>query len=108
MSPIGNVKLAVQGVPGMKAHPIRCLFDAGVRVLINSDDPFLFGNRLEEDYFALKQELGFTRWELARIARNGFGIALVDETVRAGYLAKCIPSHSWSFVRFVVQAARLF
>jgi adenosine deaminase len=86
--PISNVKLAVQGVPEMKAHPIRRLFDAGVRVTINSDDTFFFGNRLEEEYIALNQELGFTRWELARMARNGFEIALVDEAVRARLLAE--------------------
>jgi adenosine deaminase len=66
--PISNVKLAVQGVPSMAAHPIRALFDAGVPVTINSDDTFFFGNRLEEEYFALHQELGFSKAELARIA----------------------------------------
>jgi len=80
--PISNVKLAVKGVTSMAAHPIRQLFDSGVKVTINSDDPFFFGNRLSEEYFALHQELGFSLAELAQIAGNGFDIALVDEGTR--------------------------
>ncbi len=76
--PISNVKLAVQGIGSMAEHPIRALFDAGVPVTLNSDDTFFFGNRLEEEYFALHQELRFTRSELARIALNGIEIALLD------------------------------
>lgn len=84
--PISNVKLAVAGIPNMASHPIRKLFDAGVKVTVNSDDTFFFGNRLEEEYYALHQELGFTKKELVQLARNGFEVALVDPAVRAGFL----------------------
>jgi adenosine deaminase len=84
--PISNVKLAVRGIPAMKAHPIRRLFDAGVTVTINSDDPFFFGNSLSEEYYALHQELGFNRAELVRIAANGFKVALLPEHVRQTHL----------------------
>ena len=80
--PISNLKLAVKGVPTMADHPIRQLFDAGVKVTINSDDPFFFGNRLSEEYYALNQDLNFSKEELTQIAGNGFDIALVDETLR--------------------------
>jgi len=83
--PISNLKLAVDGVTSMAAHPIRRLFDAGVTVTINSDDPLFFGNRLSEEYFALNQELNFTLEELARIAGNGFKVALLDEHKREKY-----------------------
>lgn len=81
--PISNLKLAVKGIPTMSQHPVRQLFDAGVTVTINSDDPFFFGNSLKEEYFALYQELGFTLGELARLADNGFKIALIDEEKRS-------------------------
>ncbi|WP_269526608.1 adenosine deaminase family protein [Coraliomargarita parva] len=73
--PISNVKLQVEGVTDMAHHPIRKLFDAGVRCTVNSDDPFMFGNSLSEDYYGLATDLGFTHAELARLARNGFEIA---------------------------------
>ena len=74
--PISNVKLSVEGIPNMAAHPIRRLFDSGVKVTINSDDPYMFGNTLSEEYYALFQDLNFTERELIDIARNGFEIAL--------------------------------
>ncbi|MGH8020867.1 MAG: adenosine deaminase family protein [Opitutaceae bacterium] len=71
--PISNVKLQV--APSMREHPIRSLFDAGVRCTISTDDPFSFGNTLSDEYAALALELGFTRAELVQIARNGFEVA---------------------------------
>ena len=74
--PISNVKLQVEGIPTMSKHPIRELFDAGVRCTINSDDPFMFGNSLSEEYYALATDLNFTEEELAKIAQNGFDVAI--------------------------------
>ena len=69
--PISNVKLGVQGIGHMGEHPIRELIDAGVCVTLNTDDTFLFGNNLEEEYIALAVDLGFSRSELLEVARNG-------------------------------------
>lgn len=85
--PISNVKLAVKGIPTMSAHPIRYLFDKGVSVTINSDDPFFFGNTLSEEYYALYQDLNFTEKELVQIARNGFNIALWEGEEKDACLA---------------------
>lgn len=76
--PISNLKLAVEGVTDMTVHPIRRLYDAGVTVTINTDDTFMFGNRLEEEYCALVEDLQFSRLELIQLARNGFKDALLD------------------------------
>jgi adenosine deaminase len=84
---ISNLKLAVKGVPAMSAHPIRRLFDAGVAVTINSDDPFFFGNSLAEEYYALHQDVGFSLPELVKIAANGFRVALLPEHVKRAHLA---------------------
>ncbi len=86
--PISNLKLAVQGIPTMREHPIRRLFDAGVKVTISTDDPYFFGNRLEEEYFALHQDLAFTRTELVQVARNGIEVALLDPAEKKTILAE--------------------
>lgn len=85
--PISNLKLAVKGVPSLAHHPIRRLFDAGVTVTINSDDPFFFGNTLADEYYALHQHLRFTPLELVRIAANGFRVALLPDHVKRAHLA---------------------
>ncbi len=85
--PISNLKLAVRGVPTLSAHPIRRLFDAGVAVTINSDDPFFFGNTLADEYHALHHHLGFSRSELIQVAANGFRAALLPDHVKRAHLA---------------------
>ncbi len=84
--PISNVKLDV--VDSMAVHPVREFFDRGLRCTISTDDPFSFGNCVEDEYRALASELGFDREELARLARNGFDVALVDAATRADWHAE--------------------
>jgi adenosine deaminase len=49
--PTSNVKLG--RVARMEEHPIRRLFDAGVRVTVGSDDPLVFGTSLSGEFLAL-------------------------------------------------------
>ena len=79
--PISNHRL----MPGVRlaTHPIRTLFDAGVKVTVSTDDPLVFGNTVTDEYLALARHRGFSRAELARVARNGFELALLDEALKA-------------------------
>jgi adenosine deaminase len=83
--PISNVKLDV--IDSLEDHPIRKLFDRGVRCTLSTDDPFSFGNTVEDEYAALSAGLNFTNEELKKIAKNGFEVALVDEVTRADWTA---------------------
>ena len=74
------VKLKV--APSMRLHPIRQLFDAGVRCTIGTDDPFLFGNTLNEEYATLAMSAGFSTKRISRFARNRFEVATMDEALR--------------------------
>jgi adenosine deaminase len=82
--PISNHKL----MPGvtLETHPIRQLFDAGVKVTVSTDDPISFGNTLTDEYVALAERRGFSRQELARLARNGFEVALLPEAQKKPWL----------------------
>lgn len=53
-------------VPATAEHPIRRLFDAGVPLTINSDDPGLFGIDLCHEYQLLQNEHGFTQDDFDR------------------------------------------
>jgi adenosine deaminase len=85
--PLSNVKLCVPGVTSLATHPFRRLFDAGVTVTVNSDDPFFLGNSLSEEYLALHAVQGFSAAELGKVAANGFKVALLPEHVRRAHLA---------------------
>lgn len=86
--PISNLKLGVEGVAAMSDHPIKRLMDAGVCTTLSTDDTFMFGNTLEEEYAALSMVLGFSRADLIGIARNGFETALLDGERRGRLLAE--------------------
>src|SRR5581483_10300737 len=59
-------------VPSLREHPVRRLFDAGVPIVLNSDDPALFDTTLTREYEIAAEEFGFTAAELEQIAANGF------------------------------------
>lgn len=84
--PISNHKL----MPGVTLanHPIRGLFDAGVTVTVSTDDPISFGNTLADDYAALAEHRGFSRKELAQLARNGFQVALLPEAEKRKWMTE--------------------
>lgn len=84
--PISNVKLDV--IDTLAAHPIRQFFDQGLRCTVSTDDPFSFGNTVEDEYAALSAGLGFMNAELKQVAKNGFEVALVDAGTRAGWMAE--------------------
>jgi adenosine deaminase len=63
--PTSNFKLGI--VSSLSVHPIRRLFELGIRVTVNSDDPLFFDTTISEEYRALRQYLGFTYDELKQI-----------------------------------------
>ena len=65
--PTSNLRTGA--VASLAAHPLRALFDAGVMVTLNSDDPAIFGCSLAGE-FEVARRMGFTEMELAVIAEN--------------------------------------
>ena len=59
-------------------HPVRRLFDAGVPITLNTDDPAMFGCTLVGEYELAKTKFGFAGEELRDIAENGFRYAFRD------------------------------
>ena len=82
--PISNHKL----VPGinLENHPIRQLFNAGVKVTVSTDDPLSFGNTLADEYTALVEQRGFSRKEIVQLMRNGFEVALMPDAQKKPWL----------------------
>lgn len=64
--PTSNVRLGVY--PSYEAHPMRRLWDLGLYVTVNSDDPPMFGTDLVGEYRALARHMGFGAEELAHLS----------------------------------------
>jgi adenosine deaminase len=58
-------------VARLKDHPIRKLFDAGVKVTVNTDDALVFGVGVSEEFLGLYQAGVFTAAELDVIRQWG-------------------------------------
>jgi aminodeoxyfutalosine deaminase len=63
--------LATGVVASLEEHPVRRLFEAGVPVVLNTDDPAMFHTSLAREY-ELAERLGFSQEELRRIAESAF------------------------------------
>ena len=66
--PTSNLCLGVYR--SYEEHPIRRLWDQGLYVTVNSDDPPMFNTDLVGEYQALADHLGFTAGELERLSLN--------------------------------------
>jgi len=59
----------------MEEHPVRRLFEAGVPIILNTDDPPMFGATLSGEYAIAQEHFGFTDAELGLLASNSFRFA---------------------------------
>ncbi len=62
-------------VKRIEDHPLRRLYDAGVPIVLNTDDPAMFGCTLVNEYRLAARQFGFSEAELRGIAANGFRYA---------------------------------
>jgi adenosine deaminase len=72
-------------------HPLRQFFDAGLKVILGSDDPSFFNTSIGREYQIAGEHFGFSSNELLQLTRNAIEEAFVDDTTRARLLAKLAP-----------------
>ena len=84
--PGSNIALSV--FPDYGAHPLRKLYDAGVKVTLGSDDPPFFFTSLAAEYQRAQEVFGFTPEELRGLTRTAIEAAFVDDGTKADLFAK--------------------
>ena len=63
--PTSNV--LTRAVESLESHPVRQLYDAGLRITINTDDPAICGVTLTDEYMLLAEKFGFTLAEIEQL-----------------------------------------
>ena len=81
--PISNFKLKT--VDSYKNHPFIQLCKQGIQVTINTDDPFIFGNSINDEYKVLYDQSGLSSDFIFQLVRNGFEAALLTASERKGF-----------------------
>lgn len=66
----------------LEDHPVRKLYDAGVRITLATDDPEMFHTTLTREYQILHETFGFTEDELRRVAANSFEASFLSAADR--------------------------
>lgn len=81
VNPTSNLRLNVY--PSYQDHPLRRLYEAGVPLTVNSDDPPLFGTSLEQELQLLPTEFGFDVAAIDDILLNGIRHSFLEPDRKA-------------------------
>ncbi|VWU51776.1 adenosine deaminase, putative [Hepatocystis sp. ex Piliocolobus tephrosceles] len=84
INPISNDLLS--NVKSISTHPIRYLYDQGVKVSVNSDDPGMFLAEITDNYEQLYKHLNFTLEEFMQMNKWAIEKSFVDEKIKTNVL----------------------
>jgi adenosine deaminase len=71
-----------------ESHPFRQYFDAGMNVVLNTDNRLMSGTTLTDEYVHAARHLDFSFDELCAVALNGFESAFVSPSERAALVER--------------------
>lgn len=84
--PLSNLKLCV--VNTLHDHNIIELLEEGLLVTVNSDDPSYFGGYLNDNFFAIAENLALTEQALVKLIHNSFEASFLPKTQKQHWLKK--------------------
>ena len=80
--PTSNVLALKYFCPTYESHPLRELYDAGIHISLNSDDPDLFGTSIGNEYQIAQDKFGFTIRELIDVSADAVKYSFAPDDVK--------------------------
>ena len=77
MCPISNLRTGV--IKDIKEHPVLDYYKKGLNVFVNTDDPKMFNNSLEDEYLILMEECGFELNNIKKLTENSINSAWCEK-----------------------------
>ena len=84
--PLSNIKLCV--FDKLENHNLKKMLDAGLRVMVNSDDPAYFGGYLNTNLIETSKALNLNLDEVKILIQNSFKSSFLDEKSKNIWLNK--------------------
>lgn len=84
--PTSNIQC--QSQPSYKEHPLKALYDMGMRVTVNTDNPVLSGITLDHEYEVCLREMGFTKQDLIQMNIYSAEAAFLEPEKKAALIAE--------------------
>ena len=84
--PLSNLKLCV--TPSVADSPVKAMLDAGLKVMLNSDDPAYFGGYVGDNYRAVAGALELSAADVVTLARNSIDAAFLSDDQKQALLAE--------------------
>ena len=84
--PLSNIKLCV--FDKLENHNLKKMLDAGLRVMVNSDDPAYFGGYLNTNLIETSKALNLSLDEVKILIQNSFKSSFLDEKSKNIWLNK--------------------
>ena len=88
--PTSNV--ATKVFDGYESHPLRTLYEAGVKLTLGSDDPPYFGATIGGEYAVARERFGLEEGELKAITRTAVQGSFADDAVKRALLNRITAS----------------
>ena len=84
--PLSNIKLCV--FKDLKEHNLKDMLNAGLMVMVNSDDPAYFGGYLNENLVKSQAALNLSKNELKTLIINSFKSSFLSEEKKMQWIKK--------------------
>ncbi len=80
--PTSNKILVTELEHSIKNHPLRRIYEKGIKLCLNPDDAGMFGNISHIEYKIAKETFGFKRTELLDITLNAAESAFINGKIK--------------------------
>lgn len=78
--PVSNVKLGI--FPSLRHHPLKKMYDDGLFVTVNSDDPVYFNANLNENFLQIHAALKLNKAIIYELVKNSFNASFLDHAYK--------------------------
>lgn len=74
--------------PDLREHPVKKMFDEGLMITLNTDDPAMFQTSLNREYELAAEEFNFSDEHLRELARNSFEASFLPAEKKVAFLKR--------------------